>query len=248
MNEFFLKMFGVYVGCSVIRFYFRQNFITKGHMTKIVSVYFFVQLAVWIFVSNFYLQWVFCFAPAGGLIVFFIFYLQYLETQFRYDFPDILTCVILQMKMGHGFRKSFQSVLTHAPQKYVASMLYIFENVVFSPHQSDKKMTGTSHFLSEIISEFKKVDQSAHKSIEKLENFRRRLLLLNNFRRKSGRIRGQVQLQAGILFVIYAMSFAFVAFAFSLKGLEGMLLVSFTLFTAGMLLIFYLGKDVKWKI
>ncbi len=109
-------------------------------------------------------------------------------------------------------------------------------------------MTGKTSFLREITAEFKKVDQSAHKSIEKLENFRRRLSVLNNFRRRSGRIRGQVQLQAGILFVIYAISFAFVAIAFSLRDLAGLLLVSFLLFVVGLVMVFYLGKDVKWKI
>lgn len=248
MHEFLLKMFGIYIATSVFRFYYRQNFITRTQLTKIVTSYFAIQLFAWIFCAEFYLEWVFTFAPIGALIVFFIFYLKSLETQFRYDFPDILTAIILQMKMGHGFRKSFQEVISQIPKKYESGFRYVFENVVFSPHKIDKKMTGGSAFLREIIVEFKKVDQSAHKSIEKLENFRRRLIVLNSFRRKSGRIRGQVQLQAGILFVIYALCFAFVAFAFSLRGLEGLILLSFTLFVAGVCLVFYLGRDVKWKI
>lgn len=248
MNDFLIKMFGICIGYYVIRFYYRQNFITKGLLTKIVSAYFIVQVFAWIFISHFYLLWVFSFAPIGGLILFFIFYRKRLEIQFRYDFPDILTSIILQMKIGHSFRKSFQDVMVYVPQRYSTGFGFIYDNVVFSPHQNDKKMTGTSIFFREIIAEFKKVDQSAHKSIEKLENFRRRLLVINNFRRRSGRIRGQVQLQAGILFVIYALSFAFVYFAFSLQGLGGLLLLSFTLFVAGLLLVFYLGQDVKWNI
>lgn len=248
MHDFLLKMFGIYVGSSVIRFFYRQNFITKTQVTKTVIAYSIVQITSWIFVENFYLQWVFCFAPSALIILFFYFYVKRLETQFQYDFPDILTSVILQMKMGHGFRKSFQDVIAHAPKKYASSFRYVYENVVFSPHKIDGKMTVQPNYLQEITAEFKKVDQSAHKSIEKLENFRSRLIVINNFRRRSGRIRGQVQLQAGILFVIYAMSFAFVSFAFSLRDLVGLILISFLLFMAGLLLVFYLGKDVKWKI
>jgi len=246
--DFFLKMFGIQIGCSVIRFFYRQNFITRAQVTKTVIAYLVVQIAAWIFVRNFYLRWVFCFAPSPIMFAAFKIYLHCLETQFQSEFPDIVTSIILQMKMGHGFRKSFQDVTAHAPSKYVARLRFVYENVVFSPHKIDKKMTARASFLREIIEEFKKVDQSTHKSVEKLENFRRRLSIIAGFRRRSGRIRGQVQLQAGILLVIYALSFAFVVMSFTWQDIEGLVWLSLLLFTAGLLLVFYLGKDVKWKI
>jgi len=152
------------------------------------------------------------------------------------------------MKMGKGFRASLQNITEKVPKKYVPTLRFVYENVVFSPHQNDKIMTEGPRFLREIVVEFTKVDQISHKSIEKLENFRRRLIILNNFRRRSGRIRGQVQLQAGILVFIYAICFAAVYFSFPLRELQGLIFSSFVLFVAGLVLIFVIGRDVKWKI
>ncbi len=248
MSALFLKMFGVFVGCCVLRIHHRQNSITTDQLTKIVSVYLSVNLLACWLSENFFVHWCVIFVPIIGSFLFFFLNAQRLESQFQQDFPEFLTAVILRMKLGAGFRRSFHEATEQVPRKYSARFRYIQENVVFSPHNCDKKMTAKAPFLDEIIAELSRVDQSSHKSIERLENFRGRLSIVNDFRRRSGRIRGQVHLQAGILFVIYAISFAFSAFMFSLEGLEALISVSLALFISGLIAVFYLGQGVKWKI
>ena len=131
-----------------------------------------------------------------------------MEKQFCSQFPEFLTKIILKMKTGWSFRKSFEYSCKEAPEIYKERLNGIFENVVFSQQFLDKKMTLKPSFLVEVVHIFKKVDQSSHQSIEKLENLRSRLIIIKNFRRKSGVIRGQIQMQCYLLIFIYISCFA----------------------------------------
>lgn len=248
MITFFIKMFAIYIGSSVFRFYYRQNFIARAALTKIVSAYFSIQIIAHVFFENFYLQLSACAIPVVVFSVGFYFYLRRLEIRFRSEFPDILTGLILRMKMGSGFRKALSETASDVAKIYEPIFHFIYENVVFSPQQNDKKLTSETDFIVQIIIEFRKADLASHKSVEVLENFRRRLLILRNFRRRSGRIRGQIHLQAVVITLIYGLCLALVAHWFSFQHAEGLVLVSLTLFSIGLALIFYLGQDVKWKI
>jgi Flp pilus assembly protein TadB len=248
MCALFLKIFAVSIGYSVLRIYIRQNFLTEHVMTKIVSAYCVLQTFIMLFVKNFLWNWVFICLPVVAILCFVFSYSKRQEICFRYEFPDIITSLILQMKMGRGLRKSFQIYLESGSKRYTSTLHYIYDNVVFLPQEIDKKMTEQSCFVRELIIEFKKIDQSTHKSIEKLENFRRRLIILNEFRRRSGRIRGQVQLQAAVLTFIYVGCFAMMTLLFNLLAHPQVLLISLLLYSIGALGIFLMGNKIKWSI
>lgn len=248
MIAFFFKMFAIGIGFSVIRFLFRQNFITELQMTKIVSAYFLAQVFQFLFSGNFLWQWTFVFAPIFAFIAWIFFYRARLESRFSSEFPDMLTNMILHMRAGKSFRRSLQETAADVPERYATRLLYILENVVFSPQNGDKRMTQRSPFIRQIIVEFAKIDRSSHQSIEKIENFRCRLLILRDFRRRSGQIRGQIQSQALVLTLIYGLCLAFVAISFPLRELAGLILFSALLFLAGLLVMIQLGRRVKWKI
>ena len=248
MILFFLKMFGICIGYSVIRFYFRKNLITKREMTKIVSVYFALQVFQTFFLQKNFLQWVFVFVPIAFFLTAHFLFIKSLESRFRYEFPGVLTNIILQMKMGKSFRSSVQQVAQQSPHRFRQFLESIFDLVAFSQQQNDKKLASASPFAREILQTFTFVDQSSHRAVEKLENFRTRLIILNEFRRRSGQIRGQIQLQAYVLTGIYAASFAFVARCFDLSELWNLILLSFLLFLLGLIGLFVVGRRVKWKI
>ena len=171
-----------------------------------------------------------------------------MEKQFCSQFPEFLTKIILKMKTGWSFRKSFEYSCKEAPEIYKERLNGIFENVVFSQQFLDKKMTLKPSFLVEVVHIFKKVDQSSHQSIEKLENLRSRLIIIKNFRRKSGVIRGQIQMQCYLLIFIYISCFAVVYCYFSLEGCGHIIALSMALFITGFFLIYFLGRTIKWKI
>lgn len=245
---FLFKMFGIHVGYSVIRFYFHKKLITSGEMTKIVSVYFAIQVFQSFFVREKFLQWCFIFIPVAVFLTSHFIFMKWLENRFRTEFPGTLTNIILRMKMGKSFRTSVQEVAMQSPPRLRAILESIFDLVAFSQQQNDKKMTSASPFAREILCTFLFVDQSSHRAVEKLENFRMRLIILNEFRRRSGQIRGQIQMQAYVLTALYVASFAFIAFCFPIRELGHILLPSFALFLFGLICLFVIGRRVKWKI
>ena len=171
MILFFLKMFGICIGCSVIRFYFHKKLVTKQEMTKIVSAYFALQVFQTIFLRNNLLQWCFVFVPIGVFLAAHFIFIKSLESRFRYEFPGVLTNIILQMKMGKSFRASVQQVASQSPLRSRAFLESIFDLVAFSQQQNDRKLASARPFAREILQTFTFVDQSSHRAVEKLRIF-----------------------------------------------------------------------------
>lgn len=242
------KIFGIYFGLRILESFFRENNIPDALLTKIVSSYLCIQaLALIIFAKN---RWdfIFIFIP---IFIFFIavkIYLKWLENQFCSAFPDILTHVILNIKSGKSFRTSLQQATQTVPMRFRYQWGRICELVVFSPQPNDKKMAPKSPFIHQIGVQFIKIDRSSFKTVEKLESFRRKYVIMQQFRRKSGQIRGQIQLQSNILILLYAICFAFVSWSFSLKELQSLIFISLSLFILGQLIVFAIGRRVSWKI
>ena len=108
---------------------------------------------------------------------------------------------------------------------------------------------GTTFTMACIaIEEIAKIDGSTHKTIEKVENFRRRLMIVEKFRRRSGRIRGQIKLQMILMSLIYAGIFAINYFMFSLKDYKGLVMLSLAFYLAGMITVLSIGRRIRWNI
>lgn len=246
--SFLTKIFGIYFGLRIFESFFRKNNIPKQELTKIVSIFMIIQATNLFFVSNTQWQLAIIFIPIFIFILMEKIYLKWLENQFQSLFPDIMTNIILHMKMGKSFRVALALATESAPQKFQFQMGRIYELVVFSPQDNDKKMAVRSAFIHQIVVQFIKIDRSSLKSVEKLESFRRKLVIVNQFRRKSGQIRGQVRLQSNILLLLYGLCFAFVFWSFPLNELQSLLFCSILLFIIGQFLVFWIGRRICWKI
>ncbi|MCB9072433.1 MAG: hypothetical protein H6623_02335 [Bdellovibrionaceae bacterium] len=170
------------------------------------------------------------------------------ESLFRYGFPEFLTSIILQMKIGKSFRSSFQFSLENLPtyQKEILSKIY--QNVVFLPQANDKKMTFHRSFSGILLHELRKIDQSTHQTIDKIENFRTRLITANNFRRRSGRIRENIYVQLGFMSFIYVSAFAYIAWTMPVSLIGDILIVSLAFFLLGGTIALFIGRKIKWTI
>ena len=152
------------------------------------------------------------------------------------------------MKLGQSFRQSMRTSLATSSPRSRARFHPIYGNVVFSPQEKGVIGEKKGSFAAEITQELKKIDGSTHKTIEKIENFRRRLMITEKFRRRSGRIRGQVHLQIILMSLIYVVVFAVNAFMFSLERYKVIVLSSVFTYLFGLLIIFVIGKRVRWNI
>lgn len=243
---FFAQIFAIGFGYFAIRIVLRHFFIQSSIMTKIVSGFLVSQWFSFHFFANFIFIVVFNFVFIGGLLLaVFIFYKRR-ETLFHRGFPDFLTSIILQIKIGKSFRFSFQNALVgrSAYQKEILQKIY--QNVAFTPQDSDNKMTTKSSFQDILFKEFCKIDRSQHKTIEKLENFRSRLITANNFRRRSGRIRENIYVQVSIMGFFYVSTFVYVIITMDFYRLKNVLILSTTLFLLGTFLAISLGRKIKW--
>lgn len=248
MYEVFLKMFGVCIGYSVFRIFLRQNFVTEDMLTKIVIAFFCFHLLQIIFIQNFLMSWILIYISVGLILLLAKIYLEIRRNQFTKEFPAILTSIILNMKLGQSFRQALRITCTSTVEPWSATMNSIYEDVAFSPQTNTSKSMLSGSFLREIQQEFKKIDGSTHKTIEKVENFRRRLMIVDKFRRRSGRIRGQVHLQIIIMSFIYVGVFAINSFMFPLSQYKMIVLASIITFLIGFILVLLIGKKIQWKI
>ncbi|MBY0383751.1 hypothetical protein K2X05_01215 [bacterium] len=248
MYEVFLKMFGVCIGYSVFRIFLRQNFVTEDALTKIVIGFFSFHLLQIIFIQNFLINWILIYISVGLIGLFAKIYLEIRKTQFRKEFPAILTSIILNMKLGQSFRQALRAASANTAARWSATMIEIYQDVAFSPQTNTSKNELSGPFLREIQREFKKIDCSTHKTVEKVENFRRRLMIIEKFRRRSGRIRGQVHFQIIIMSFIYVGVFAINSFMFPLARYKFIVLLSLIAFFVGFVLVLLIGKKIQWKI
>ena len=177
-------------------------FITSSAMTKIVSAF---TVAV-VFDSSSTEFLVVLFLNALFIIVFIVgifVFRQRRESLFQQGFPEFLTAIILQMKMGKSFRSAYQSALPNLPEYQKEILAGIYQNVAFLPQNDDKKMTTKGSYNIFLLQELRKIDRSTHQTVEKISNFRGRLITMNNFRRRSGRVRENIYVQVGFMAIIY---------------------------------------------
>lgn len=166
------------------------------------------------------------------------------KQQFYTHFEFFLNALIAQIKIGLGFRSAFKaalSVLSHTPfQNY---FMEILEMILFS-----KKMRKEFHFspLQQMIEELRKADQSSQ-SLEHLENLRHQTQIRSLFQKKVQSVLLQIRIQSFILLTLYSGLFTFVLYKYGLKYIK-ILLISFFLFTAGLITLFQYGKKIKWTI
>ena len=164
--------------------------------------------------------------------------------RFYTQFELFLNALIAQIKIGLGFRSAFKaalSVLSHSPfQNY---FMEILEMILFS-----KKIRKEFHFspLQQMIEELRKADQSSQ-CLEHLENLRHQIRVHSIFQKKVQSALLQIRIQSFVLLVLYSGLFIFVLHRYGLKYIK-VLLLSFFLFTAGLIVLFQYGKKIKWTI
>ncbi len=248
MFALFLKMFGVCIGFSVLRIFLRQNFVQTQRMTKIGIAFFVFHGAHIVLLQNFFINWMLIYFSVIGFLGFYFWYTKNLQTQFSKEFPAVLTSIILHMKLGQSFRQALRASILQAKPRHKRALQSIYDHVAFSQQEMGAENGEKGVQYQEICSEIAKIDSSTHKTIEKVENFRRRLMIIEKFRRKSGRIRGQIKLQIILMTFIYAGIFAINYFMFSLKDYGGLVTLSLAFYLAGMVTVLSIGRRIQWNI
>lgn len=241
-----LFIFGSLSVIQILKEYF-QIYISEELLTKIGTVMFLL-----VFAMTFLLQqssvtrMVTVFLVIGALFISFRVVLQFLEQKMLNQVHRSLKNVILQMKLGSGFRKSLELSLSYESSHFMKTWLRkIYDNVVFTQH---KTPDFKSQLLLKLISELKQIDKEPNSSLRRLENLYLWLKIQSEFRRKSGKILSQMRIQSLLITVIYIALLFFVSEFLGSQQTFQFFPISFTLMSVGTLTVFYLGRRMKWNL
>ena len=248
IHLFLIKIFGFYTGFRLLKHFATKSIVTSTQMTKIGIAYIFINGLVCMITQEEILHWLALFVPLFLFIVFvFIKYIS-MEKQFCSQFPEFLTKIILKMKTGWSFRKSFEYSCKEAPEIYKERLNGIFENVVFSQQENIGKTGPFGLFISQILTEFRLIQRNQHQAIDRLCNFRDCLINERFFRRKSRQIWLHFGAQLGILSIIYWFLWFFICFQYGFYEYKNVFLLSLSFYLVGFLVLFIFFKGNKWRI
>lgn len=165
-----------------------------------------------------------------------------LKHQFRKKLIQFFDELLLLMTTGKSFRDSFLILTSDSHDFFQLKMRELFQ----CPHDPENQQVTHAREIHEIIELVQVVERAPHKAVERIQNFRRLLKWRHSFRKKSKQATIQVRAQALVLTLLYV---ALLLFTFLNDRARNPLLVltSIVLFVSGLILIFILGRQTKWK-
>ena len=170
---------------------------------------------------------------------------KYQHQQLQKQLGPLLDKMVLAMNMGRSFRESMGVATQTLPpfQKQILNQIYSF--VVFMQHE---KKYSKDPFIQDIVCEFKKIDGSAHRSIDRIKSFRQKIKIEERFRHKSRKAMKQARVQSIVMLLLYSAIFVFVLGYFGWKDYQHLFLVSILLFLVGFFWVFFSGRRYRWKV
>lgn len=236
---------------SVVRIMFSLsvvNMVLLQQLPKIVIVTSFI-IAVTNFVGITSTQ-LFCITFLFNLVFVLLFFFKgyQREQQLRKELPTFLTLVVLKMKSGSGFKSSYQSALDDMSSGVKDLLLQALPNVTFSQQKQDVKESQYGPLFVDFQQFLFCLDPSSYQVTQQVEGFRRRLLLLEKLRRKSGQASGQAVIQSSLLTLLYGLLFVYSMKKYGFSAYPRLFLFSMGLFLIGLLIMVQLGQISRWKI
>jgi Flp pilus assembly protein TadB len=165
--------------------------------------------------------------------------------RFKKNFLELLNQIILGMSSGLSFRQSFDQAKRRWDFSTQQKLTEIMGHVAFSQQTS---AAPANLFLKSVVEEFSLVDQQPHRALQRLQSFRHKLKLEQDFRRKSGQVTQQLRAQALILSLLYLFLLIFIAWQMGLTKYFRLTMASISLFGLGILLILNIGRRFRWKV
>lgn len=153
--------------------------------------------------------------------------------------------IILQMCSGKSFRESLLFSRDRSSSLLRVFLEDLSLGVVFSQHP---KTWSKDAFFQEIAREFQLIDKSNAKSLERLRNFRKKIRLQLDFRRRSGQILSQIRTQSLVMSALYLFLLAYVVCTYGFQTHVKLILISSALFLLGCVWVWRAGRRYKWKI
>ena len=162
---------------------------------------------------------------------------------FRRQFLFLLDAAITRMKMGNSFREALNQGIKSIDSEWIQDDLKELRDRVI--YAQEVKSNQAKEFLF-AFKTFKQADQDPQ-PLTRLHYIREAMKIEDLFRRKSRQTLLQIRLQSLIMTILYLTLFIFVLWHFQTKFLT-LMLFSLFLFVIGSILIFILGRKIRWTL
>ncbi len=179
-----------------------------------------------------------------GLILFFILFDKIMQNVFERSKIQLLDSLILQIRIGHSSQKALAEALYCSSK--LEKKIYDPIKYVFSPNFSEEQIhfAFTKHYILEL----RAVLISSSRIVDQIHSLRDGLKIQFQFRHKSNQITQQIKAQAIVATVIYLIIFLISYYNLGLSEYGKLMMVSALMFLSGLILIFKMGGNIKWKI
>ncbi|WP_413559110.1 hypothetical protein [Bdellovibrio sp. HCB209] len=172
--------------------------------------------------------------------IFRIFLLQRLS---RAVIP-MLDHLILGIQAGKSFRQSLHMAIETQSGWQRNQLREIYNSIV----TSENMIAPKSARIKDLLEELREVDRSQSRTLDQVKALRRQCKVEENFRRRSGQVTQQIKMQAIIVTALYGALLAFVFVQFGFTPHRFLILGSLFMFILGLIIIFSVGRRIKWKV
>lgn len=189
------------------------------------------------------LNWIFT------LIVYFLVYFLPLmikkkfETEIKDQILFFLDNIILNVQSGIPMRSS----LAKASDDFTGWKKTQFKLLVNSIHLGQKNDHFQSKTLKKFHREIVNIENSKTKNFEQLKSYRQQLKIEQNLRHRSRQVTMNLKIQSLVMTILYFLIGFFIFSNFDTSNSKSVLLFSVFFFSLGQILVFFIGKSLKWK-
>lgn len=246
LYAFISTSFGFMFAARISEALIERNLFARAELTKIGTGYLLVVIFLAIFLPRTHFSiWIAVFAPLVALAVALFALLKQRSRRFRENFVEVLALIALKMKSGRSFRQSYSEVSAECSPEIRAKLAEIGSVVVFS---QQKKILASDRFITDVIDELTRIDQQPHAAARRLANFREKLRIEDDFRRRAGLVVARIRAQSLIMTGLYVALLTFIAWHFGWRRYLSLYAGSALSFTLGTIWIWMGGRKLEWKV
>ncbi|MEO0336756.1 MAG: hypothetical protein AAF202_10190 [Pseudomonadota bacterium] len=240
-------VFGFVSAFRILKSYSKKSYLPKNSLTKIGTLYLVLSFLL-IRVSEIsLLMYVFLvFTLLCSIAAFPLLMVLLKEKRFEDHICDLLDTVALKMSLGESFRSAFHSsVELQKGTQFSKECLKLYRSVTF-PQQNGADFHSVS--LYHLVLDLRHIGAIDFGAIEALKSLTHHQKMLSGFRRKSGKARAQVLIQAWILTGVQIALTFFMCSIFGFKSTLPYFICSSVLMLLGHCISHRLGRRIRWRI
>jgi Flp pilus assembly protein TadB len=199
-----------------------------------------------------------CYFPSVAVIAVVIYVMTALSlpqgirwrrlAEFERSKVHFLSHLVMRMKTGESLRTALSGVVVEC--QYRQPVLVFF----YQQLQTSLLMGEVSRSLckmravEELARALIRAEKSSHHCVSRLQSLRELYQKRSDFRRRSGQVTTQLRAQAVLLALLYFALSIGMFWEYGTEKYIELRLLSLLLFFLGIIMIFYLGRRLRWKI